>query len=412
MTASSPLPPQASPSPQGREPLSFTVRLAIFYGALFLIYGVHLPYLPVWLDWRGLTPTEISIITATPFFLRVFITPTVALYADHHGAHRALAIGLAVSALALALVLGFMSSFWTIFLIAVPFSIFVSTIMPLTETIAVTGVRRAGLDYGRMRLWGSLTFVGVNFTGGWLIDQAGAQAAVWLVLFGAIVTAATANLLPIERTEEAAVTSASSRAPSIETALKLMREPVFLFFLLAAGASQGAHGMFYSFGALHWREQGISTTWIGVLWAIAVGGEVLLFAYSGAVVKRFGPVNLLMAAGAASIVRWILMCFDPPSWSLPFIQVSHALTYGASHLGAMHFISRAIPPKAAGTAQASYSTVAAGLMMGGSTLLAGYLYTHAGAYGYLAMAALGAVGLGAALMVRARWSGGFLLPER
>ena len=38
--------------------------------------------------------------------------------------------------------------------------------MPLTETIAVCGVRTAGLDYGRMRLWGSLTFIVVDFVGG------------------------------------------------------------------------------------------------------------------------------------------------------------------------------------------------------------------------------------------------------
>ena len=38
--------------------------------------------------------------------------------------------------------------------------------MPLTETIAVAGVKADGLDYGRMRLWGSLAFIGVGFLGG------------------------------------------------------------------------------------------------------------------------------------------------------------------------------------------------------------------------------------------------------
>ena len=47
--------------------------------------------------------------------------------------------------------------------------------MPLIETVAMTGVRTAGLDYGRMRLWGSITFIVANFVGGWLIEALGAR---------------------------------------------------------------------------------------------------------------------------------------------------------------------------------------------------------------------------------------------
>ena len=67
---------------------SFGPRVALFFAALFLIYGVHVPYLPVWLNWRGLSNAEIGIITAVPFFLRVLVTPAVALSADWLADHR------------------------------------------------------------------------------------------------------------------------------------------------------------------------------------------------------------------------------------------------------------------------------------------------------------------------------------
>ena len=57
--------------------------------------------------------------------------------------------------------------------------------MPLTETVAMGGVRAAGLDYGRMRLWGSLSFIAASFCGGWAVEPLGPPAAIWLMVGGA-----------------------------------------------------------------------------------------------------------------------------------------------------------------------------------------------------------------------------------
>ena len=50
-------------------------------------------------------------------------------------------------------------SFWPILGMTLLLSLASTTIMPLTETIAMAGVRQAGHDYGRMRLWGSVSFI-------------------------------------------------------------------------------------------------------------------------------------------------------------------------------------------------------------------------------------------------------------
>lgn len=388
---------------------SYSLRLALFYGALFLIYGVHLPYLPVWLDGRGMTPQEIAVITAAPLFLRVLVTPSVAMLADRTGLERPLVIGLAALTFLLAVALSQTASFLPIFLAAVPFAIALSTAMPLTETIAVAGVRAHGLDYGRMRLWGSLTFVGAGFAGGWLIDHVGAEAVMGCLIVATAATAAMAWLLPGRISAGQPGEASPARSGGLAEAAKLMRSPVFLAFLLAAGAAQGSHGMFYTFGALTWHAQGISTAAVGGLWAIAIAGEVALFAYSGSVIVRWGPVALLVAGTAGALVRWALMSFSPPLAALVLLQLLHTLTYGASHLGAMHFIARAVPASAQGTAQALYATVASGLMIGGATLAAGWLNGHLGARAYWAMAGLAAFGLAGALFVRARWAAGTLL---
>ena len=66
-------------------PSGFAVRLALFYGALFLVAGTKLPYFPVWLYGRGLTTSEIAIIVAAPLFVRIVCTPAIGFAADAHG---------------------------------------------------------------------------------------------------------------------------------------------------------------------------------------------------------------------------------------------------------------------------------------------------------------------------------------
>ena len=62
--------------------------------------------------------------------------------------------------------------------------------MPLTDTIVIAGTRAHGLDYGRIRLWGSLSFIAVGFAGGAALDRYGASAALWLLIAGAAATVA------------------------------------------------------------------------------------------------------------------------------------------------------------------------------------------------------------------------------
>jgi PPP family 3-phenylpropionic acid transporter len=392
------------------ERLGFAVRLGGFYAALFLIYGMQVPYFPVWLDWRGLSPQQIAAVTGAPFFIRFIVTPLVAMQADRSGTHRATVIALSWISLALGLITSQMPGFWPLFLAAVPFALAISTIMPLTETICVFGVKSGGLDYGRMRLWGSLSFIGIGLVGGALVDRWGAGVGIWVIVVGAVTTVAAAHFLPHTPGTARAVKSDGSTEHGFIGAevRKLVKSRLFLLFLLAAGAVQGAHGMFYTFGALHWRAQGISTAWVGALWAAGVLAEVLLFAYSRAVVARMGAAALITAGSAAAILRWGAMSLDPPLWLLFPIQLLHALTYGATHVGAIHFISRAVPEAASGTAQALYATVAAGLLMGGATLLSGSLYAAFGGSAYFAMAVLSAVGLAASVLVLRGWDGGAL----
>jgi PPP family 3-phenylpropionic acid transporter len=386
------------------------VPVALFYAALFVVYGMYVPFMPVWLDWKGLTAGEISVVIAAPLFLRVLVTPTVAVAADRSANHRRYLIWLAWAALAFVLVLAASDAFSAILIFAVLLMISNSTCLPLIDTISVQGTRARGLDYGRLRLWGSLSFVGASVIGGVAITEFGGGAGIWLIAAGCALTLIAAYQVP--GAEADATLRVADKAQPVWKASEpreLLRQREFQLFLVAAGLAQAAHAAFFTFGTLLWQKQGLSAAWCGTLWAIGVFAEVLLFTFSGRVAAKFGAVRLIAIAGAASVVRWLALATEPSLALLMPLQLLHGVTYGASHIGAMHFIHDAVPRDRAGSAQALYATVSAGVAMGVATLIAGYVYADAGPLAYVAMAAVAVVSLAAAIRLSQTWDGGVLV---
>lgn len=386
----------------------FALPVALFYGALFVVYGMYVPFMPVWLDWKGLTAGEISTVIAAPLFVRILITPAVAVVADRSGVDRRHLIALAWAALAFVLVLIVAQSFWAILLFAILLMVSNSTIMPLIDTLAVQGSRARGLDYGRLRLWGSLSFVAASFAGGLAITEFGGGAGIWLIAIGCVLTVIAAYRVP-NVSEPALSVNAAQPFWKITEPRELLAQREFRLFLIAAGLAQAAHATFFTFGTIIWQKQGLSAAWCGTLWAIGVFAEVLLFMFSGRVAAKFGAVRLIAIAGLASIVRWLTLAGDPSLALLVPLQLLHGVTYGASHIGAMHFIHDAVPRDRAASAQALYATVSAGVAMGIATLIAGYFYAENGPLSYVAMAAIAAVSLAAAVRLMQTWNGSVLI---
>ncbi|MBU2580848.1 MAG: MFS transporter [Alphaproteobacteria bacterium] len=395
------------------SPISYGVRVGTFFGALFLIYGVHLPFLPLWLEWRGLSAAEISLVVAVPYFLRVAVSPTIAFVADKSGRHRAFIIGLSIVAVAMAALLSQLDGFYAMLAAAVGLSLAMTTIMPLAEVIAVSGVRLNGCDYGRMRLWGSLTFIAASSAAAWFVGQLGIGIVIWLVLAGCVATAAAGMLLPPGERPGGTQLPADARTGGVDEAIiapersldfaavaGLIRSPAFILVLIACGTVQAAHATYYAFGSIHWSRQGVPTEIIGVLWAVGVFAEVGLFAWSREIFRKVSAVQLMIAGAVASVVRWGAMAFDPGIEALFLLQTLHALTFGASHLAAIRFISESVDVRLAGTAQALYATIAMGVAMGAATLLSGSFYPALGGSTYLLMAGAAAIGLAAGLAVQ------------
>lgn len=374
------------------------MRMAVFYAAIFAMIGIHVPFWPVWLAAKGLTPTEIGAIFAASLGTKVIINPLVAHIADRRGQRRPIMVMLAVLSLLFFSLFGWTNEFWPILLVSMLFFAVWSPLMPLGESLAMLAggppaseaggedhaTRDGELDYGRVRLWGSLTFIIGAVGAGTVLTGANVGVIYWLLL-GSLATVVGVTLfLPSTRAPVAADTKFA--------ALAVLRDRRFVLFIIATALIQASHSVYYGFGTLNWKAQGYSETVIGWLWAEGVIAEIILFVYGVRLVARLGPSKMILLGGLAGVVRWTVTGQADGLPLLVVLQALHAFTFAATHLGAIYFISRRIPASLSASAQSLYSAVVMGFVLGLAMFASGKLYGQFGAGAYFAMAALAAAG--------------------
>ncbi|HEV2189173.1 MAG TPA: MFS transporter [Stellaceae bacterium] len=373
------------------SPRAAGARLGAFYAASFLVVGIQSPFWPVWLAGRGLGAREIAALFAATIWVKVATTPLIGALADRLGRRRAMMTVLAGIAW-----LGYASlwqahGFGTLLGLTVIAGAAQSAVMPLGDSITLAAVRRDGLDYGRVRVWGSVSFILAAMASGALLsNRAGLNLGGDTVL---VLVLAASALLWIACLAVPPPPREAMGPPRLSALGAMARDRRFWGFVAAAAAIQASHQVYYGFGTLYWRSLGFSDATIGCLWAEGVVAEIVLFWQGGRLLARLGPLGLMATGAAAGILRWGLAGLIPGLLPAAVLQLLHALTFGATHLGAMNFLSRTVPPGASASAQALYSGSSAGIGSGIVMLGAGALYASYGGHAYLFMAALSALGL-------------------
>jgi PPP family 3-phenylpropionic acid transporter len=382
-----------SPAPSGAY---FSLRLSAFFATLGIATGIGMPFIPVWLDYKGLTPQEIGVALAGPMVMRMIFVPLITRLADRFNVLRGAIIITSIGSIAGHVVLASVDGFFAIAGIIALVAVFYTPTYPLADAYALRGLAERGKAYGPVRLWSSAAFIVANVCGGAVIGWLTRPSIIWLITASYVTGAVLAWLLiPLPRHRDLS----GEEQPAQKS---LWRLPAFALVLLACALIQSSHAVYYGFSTLDWTRKGLSDTTIGVLWAIGVIAEVCLFAASAFINRLISPIALILLGAFGGIVRWTLMAFDPPFYLLPLLQCLHALTFCATHIGAMQFVTHVVPPGRAASAQgdlsASQSVVFAGAMG-----MSGILFNAYGDLAYGAMVLLAAAGAAVAFAAYSTW---------
>lgn len=342
--------------------------------------GAQLPYWPLWLEARGLSGGEVGVLLAAAAWIKVASNPLTGYLADSSGRPRLL-----IAALMGLGALGFVGfslaqGFWGLLLLQILTAACFQALLPLGESRALIAVRHHGLDYGRSRLWGSITFVAGVLAIGAGLDLMPIDSLPWWLAAGLGLGLFAALALP--KLDE------DRRRPARGDLKRLMSDRALLWFLLAAALVQTSHAAYYAFSAIAWRAAGHSTFAIGWLWTEGVLAEILFFAISGRILPRVSFRSLVMLAAAGGLLRWSVTATTTALPALATVQLLHAATFAAAHLAAVHVIAARAPAGLAATGQSLFASISGGVFMGVALLAVGPLYDTLGLPSFFIMAGL------------------------
>ena len=367
--------------------LHSTRWLALSYFTYFFSYGIFLPFWSVWLAGTGLTPETIGMLLGAGLVARflgsLLIAPRVSDPARLISALRILAL----------LVLLFALAFWAgnhvawLAVVIVGFNLFFSPLVPLTDALANTWQKQITMDYGRVRLWGSVAFVIGSALTGKLVSLFDYRVILVLLSLGVASMLLGMMIRPSVQPAGENRHQESAGWPAWRVLITQSWR-----FLACVSLLQGAHAAYYGFSAIYWQSAGYSASAVGYLWSLGVVAEVIIFALSHKLFRRFSARDLLLLSAVCGVARWGLMGWSTELPWLIVVQILHCGTFTVCHLAAMRYIATRQGSEVI-RLQAVYSAVAMGGSIAIMTVFAGYLYQNLGngVFWVMALVALPAI---------------------
>ncbi len=343
-------------------------RLASFYFFYYATVGAFMPYWSPYLDARGFSAVQMGIAFALMGVTRTVVPLLWGWYADHTGKRVALIRWASLAALITFIAIPFVDGIWWIGGLMLAYTLFWHALLPQFEVVTINHLYASGGDYSRVRLWGSVGFIGSVLGLGVALDLTGILWLPWLVGSFWVGMAASTWLVP---------ESPSLHAPDTpHTSLwTVVRRPEVIALLLVCLCSQLSFAPYYNFFTLFLERHDYSRSTAGVLWATGVLAEIGIFLVVGRWIARVGARTVMLVALSATTLRWLLTASLVDTWAvLISVQLAHAITFGAYHAVAMHYVTRFFPPALHGRGQAVYNAAAYGI--GGSigSIGAGFLW--------------------------------------
>ncbi len=373
-------------------------RLRAVLGSQYFIYfgvlGVYLPYFNLYCYHIGFSGFQIGLISAVRTLAAALFPMAWGHLADRYRMRKPIFVGCSFAA-ALA---------WSLFLATTDFpamlgimaiyGFFYAPVISFLEAFTMDYLGNRRREYGRLRAWGSISFIAVVTLAGRAIDATSLRIVPALILAGSLLRAVLSAQMPPGETT----------GPRQDTAsLRLLWRPQVAGFLGAAFLMLVSHGAYYAFFSIHLDALGYGRTTIGICWAVAVGAEIVVMLFSRRLFARFSLQTVLVFSFSAAAVRWFALAATESLAVILVCQLLHAFTYGAFHMASVLRIDELMPAEAKTLGQAANNAVTYGLGMMVGFFGSGLLYAPLGSFSLFAVSGAAALaGAGVLMLFRPR----------
>jgi PPP family 3-phenylpropionic acid transporter len=372
--------------------------LKLFYVCLFVASGVSIPFFPPYLRQLGLSGREVATLMAVAPVLHLG-APLLWGWAADRTRRPDLLLRVACLGAGVCLVpLVSLRALPAMLPVYAAHQLFAVATLGLADSLAVDRARRLGEDYGRTRLWGSISFVAACTLAGPVLlarGRAEGDPLVPLTIAAAFLLSSVAAL--------ALRGEAGAPRPHARDLRLLLRDRRFLFLLVVAPLHWACLSPYHGFFAILVHDRGHGADVIGLAFAVSVIAEIVAFYFFRHLRRRFSLPFLLAFAMAASAARWLMVSVSFSAPALVAGQLLHALSFGVFWSAAVAWLGECVPPALRATGQTLYTAVTFGVGHLVGVLGSGLLYDATGGASAAFATAAGLELIPLALTLAAGW---------
>ncbi len=341
------------------------------YFLYFGVLGIFLPYFNLYCYHLGFSGFQIGVLSAVRSTTLMLFPILWAMIADRFQAHRPIYILCNFLSSAIWLFYLLTTDFRLMFAITLLYGIFFSPIISFMEAFTMDVLGEARNSYGRIRAWGTVSFIVAVTAVGRLIDSYSAELILPLIFAGALVQALISFRVPAIKKTHRTDFSAGSRFLSNRRTI---------VFLICAFLMLASHGTYYGFFSIHLENLGFDSTFIGITWALAPLAEMAVMLRSDRIFKRFSLENILVFSFLMATLRWAILFQTRSPYVILASQVLHAATYGTFHIASILYIDRLAPKQSKTLGQAVNNALTYGLGMMAGFFFNGALFEPLGGF--------------------------------
>lgn len=352
--------------------LNIYARLSGFYFFYFALLGVLVPYWSLYLKSFGFGAETIGGLMSILMASRIIAPNIWGWLADRTGQRlRIVRFGALMTCLMFVLIF-WQESALGIGLVMVGFSFFWNAVLPQFEVLTLNYLGDSADRYSRIRLWGSIGFILAVVLVGWVLDLISIRWVPWMMLVIMVLIWCASLLVQGQRPV--------SHPPSQQGFMQQLMRPQVIAFFFICFLIQLSHGPYYTFYSVLMESLGYSRVEIGLLWAVGVIAEVVIFIYMHHLIKRFGLRRMMIGSLLICSLRWVLIGMSPDNQPLMlFAQTLHAVTFGALHAVGIALVNRYFCAASHGQGQALFSSLGFGLGGALGALISGLFWDSLGA---------------------------------
>lgn len=354
------------------------------YFLYFGVLGLFLPYFNLYCFHLGFSGFEIGVLSSVKTLTTALFPMIWGAIADRFQLRRPIYIFCNFASTAAWAFFLMTTDFWAMLAITAFYGFFYAPIIAFLESFSMDHLALEKTRYGRLRAWGSFSFILVVIITGRLIDALSTEVILILILAGSLTHAILSLNMPAVPSVHRTTFSASAKS--------LWNRRVIIF-LIGAFLMLFSHGTYYGFFSIHLETLGFSGSFIGMAWALASIAEIFVMIHSERMLKRFSYDHILIFSFAAAVTRWGILFFAKSASLILFSQVLHAVTYGAFHVASILYMDHLTPKDAKTLGQAVNNAFTYGFGIMAGFLFNGYFFEILGApVLFLTSAALAAGG--------------------